>query len=103
MKLRPLGYQVLVEIEKLEEKEDENSLIIKPVDRIAREQEAHSRGWVRGIGNSAFGKGSVAYEETPPKIGAEVLIASYTGIKEERDGKIYKLLRDEEILAVREG
>lgn len=101
MSLRPLGYQVLVEVEKIVEKRPDSSIII-PSERLDREQEAHSRATVLGIGGGAFSKGSAGFDPNPPKIGGKVLIASYTGIKETVDGKIVKLLRDEEILAVEE-
>ena len=93
LKLKPLGDRVLVE--PAEEKETQKGGIIIPDSA----KEKPTEGIVRALGTGKTddnGK-KVAFEV---KVGDRVLVSKYGGTEVKLDGKEYKLLNSDDILAI---
>ncbi|MFM1945348.1 MAG: hypothetical protein RI897_4330 [Verrucomicrobiota bacterium] len=93
IKLKPLGDRVLVE--PVEEKEVKKGGIIIPDSA----KEKPTEGIVRalGTGKSDDSGNKVAFEV---KVGDRVLVSKYGGTEVKLDGKEYKLLNADDILAI---
>ena len=95
IKLKPLGDRVLVE--PVEEKEVKKGGIIIPDSAKEKPQE----GVVRALGT---GKTDENGKKLPfeVKVGDRVLVSKYGGTEIKLDGKEYKILNSDDILAVLE-
>lgn len=98
--LKVLGHRVLVKVEKSElEKVTERSGIILTEDTTEKQKQYNSTGTVEGIGPTAFrdlGDG------TPwCNIGDVVYFQRYGGIIVKEDGADYRILNDEDVLAIK--
>jgi len=93
LKIKPLGDHVLVE--PAEEKEVKKGGIIIPDTA----KEKPTEGVVRAVGS---GKREKDGRVIPPEVkeGDRVLMTKYGGTEVKLDGKDYKLLRSDDILAV---
>lgn len=87
MKLRPLGDRVLIAISE-EEAVSKGGIILAD---IAKEEKAE--GIVLGIGESVV----------ELELGDRVIFGKYSGDELQRDGKKYRLVSEEDVLAVIEG
>ena len=87
MKLRPLGDRVLIAISE-EETVSKGGIILAD---IAKEEKAE--GIVLGIGESVV----------ELELGDRVIFGKYSGDEIQRDGKKYRLVSEEDVLAVIEG
>jgi chaperonin GroES len=95
LKLKPLGDRVLVE--PVEEKETKKGGIIIPDSA----KEKPTEGVVRALGT---GKSDDEGKKLPfeVKVGDRVLVSKYGGTEVKLDGKEYKLLSTDDILAILE-
>jgi chaperonin GroES len=95
LKLKPLGDRVLVE--PVEEKETKKGGIIIPDSA----KEKPTEGVVRALGT---GKTDDDGKKLPfeVKVGDRVLVSKYGGTEVKLDGKEYKLLSTDDILAILE-
>jgi chaperonin GroES len=95
LKLKPLGDRVLVE--PVEEKETKKGGIIIPDSA----KEKPTEGVVRALGT---GKTDDSGKKVPfeVKVGDRVLVSKYGGTEVKLDGKEYKLLGTDDILAILE-
>jgi chaperonin GroES len=95
LKLKPLGDRVLVE--PVEEKEIKKGGIIIPDSA----KEKPTEGVVRALGT---GKSDDEGKKLPfeVKVGDRVLVSKYGGTEVKLDGKEYKLLSSDDILAILE-
>lgn len=96
--LRPMEFNVVVEMDPVEEKTAGG--IILPTSKTDRDKLAAEEGTLVALSPLAF-----TYEEWPeaeakPAIGDRVLIARYAGAIHERDGKTFRILKDRDIVAV---
>ena len=93
LKLKPLGDRVLVE--PAEEKETKKGGIIIPDSA----KEKPTEGIVRALGT---GKTDDNGKKVPfeVKVGDRVLVSKYGGTEVKLDGKEYKLLNSDDILAI---
>lgn len=98
----PLGFKVLVRIQKIEEKTKGG--IIIPTDTVEKESAASQIAEVIDFGQAAFtiGTGDLPDEwNVKPLIGAKVILSKYAGITiEGKDKEEYRLINDKEILAI---
>jgi len=96
--IKPAGHRVLVFPEEVKEKTD--SGIIIPVTTRDREQAAVTRGTVIAIGPTAW----KAFDDGNPwcQVGDIVAFARYGGyeVEDPTDGEKYRVLNDEDIVAV---
>ncbi len=93
LKLKPLGDRVLVE--SIEEKEQTKGGIIIPDS--AKEKPTEGKIVALGTGKTDDNGKKVAFEV---KIGDRVLVSKYGGTEVKVDGKEYKLLNSDDILAI---
>jgi co-chaperonin GroES (HSP10) len=95
--IKPAGHRVLVEPDKVDEKE--GSLFL-PQEVRARMGDAQIFGTVVALGRNAFKD----FSDGKPwcKVGERVAFAKYGGfiIQDPADKKLYRLLNDEDICAV---
>lgn len=92
--IKPVGYRVLVEPDKVDEK-TKGGLFL-PQTTQEREQHAAIKGTVVAVGENAWS------EDLEPwaKVGDRIIFAKYGGFEVEEDGKTYRLLNDEDVVAV---
>ncbi len=93
LKLKPLGDRVLVE--SVEEKEQTKGGIIIPDS--AKEKPTEGKVVALGTGKTDDNGKKVAFEV---KVGDRVLVSKYGGTEVKLDGKEYKLLNSDDILAI---
>ena len=93
VKIKPIGDRVLVE--HIEEKEQVRGGIIIPDSAKEKPQEAKVIALGTGKKND---DGKVMFFEV--KVGDRVLISKYGGTEIKLDGKEYKILNSEDVLAV---
>lgn len=93
LKLKPLGDRVLVE--SIEETEQTKGGIIIPDS--AKEKPTEGKIVALGTGKTDDNGKKVAFEV---KIGDRVLVSKYGGTEVKVDGKEYKLLNSDDILAI---
>lgn len=93
LKVKPLGDRVLVEA--VEEKEVKQGGIIIPDS--AKEKPSEAKVVALGTGKSDEDGKKVAFEV---KVGDVVLVSKYGGTEIKVDGKEYKILNADDILAV---
>ena len=93
IKLKPLGDRVLVE--PVEEKEVKKGGIIIPDTAKEKPQEGIVR--VLGTGKTDDSGKKIAFEV---KVGDRVLVSKYGGTEIKIEGKEYKLLSSDDILAI---
>jgi chaperonin GroES len=93
LKLKPLGDRVLVE--PLEEKEQSKGGIIIPDS--AKEKPTEGKVVALGTGKTDDNGKKVAFEV---KVGDRVLVSKYGGTEVKLDGREYKLLNSDDILAI---
>ncbi len=93
LKLKPLGDRVLVE--SVEEKEQTKGGIIIPDS--AKEKPTEGKVVALGTGKTDDDGKKVPFEV---KVGDRVLVSKYGGTEVKLDGKEYKLLNSDDILAI---
>lgn len=99
--LRPLGYNVLVAVDVLEEKTAGG--IILPGKHIERENGASEKGLLVDVSPMAFTGGDWVGTEAPGK-GVTVLFQRYAGTEFEGiDGRKYRIIADTELKGVFNG
>lgn len=103
MKTKPIGYRVLLEPEKVEEKVGN---ILMPDEVRDQKQFRQSRGVIVAMGDLAFTKGNPKGAEylvlSPrPKVGDTVLYREYAGYAfKDEEGNPFTMVDDDEIMAV---
>ncbi len=93
LKLKPLGDRVLVE--SVEEKEQTKGGIIIPDS--AKEKPTEGKVVALGTGKTDDNGKKLPFEV---KVGDRVLVSKYGGTEVKLDGKEYKLLNSDDILAI---
>lgn len=96
--LLPMEYNVIVELDTIEEKTAGG--IFRPTDNIERTRLEEVEGTLIAASPLAF-----TYEEWPadaykPQIGDRVFFARYAGILVERGGKWVRVIKDKDVVAV---
>lgn len=77
--------------------------LIKPIETVESEQNAAVVGELVAVSPHAFSYEDWPKNEPPPKPGATVLYAKYSGMKHTgRDGVDYVILKDKDVAAVLE-
>lgn len=95
--LSPVGYNVLVALDVIEEK---IGSIIIPTKHAERENSASERGRIVGVSPMAFKGGDWEGVETPER-GVEVLFQRYAGTEfDGADGKKYRLVADTDLKGI---
>ncbi len=96
MVIKPTGFRVLVELERLEEVSD-GGIVLAREDGGVREQSGQEMATVVALGPSAF-KG---FDDGTPwcEVGDKVRIARYSGNVIEDGDKFYSIINDEDIYA----
>jgi co-chaperonin GroES (HSP10) len=79
-KLRPVGYQVMIEMEEVEET-TESGIVIATHTELKREQHGHSIGWIRAFGPICYKgfEGCESPEDFGVQIGDKVEFSRYDG------------------------
>lgn len=96
--LNPVGYNVLVALDVLEEKTSGG--IILPTKHTERENSASERGRIVGVSPMAF-KGGDWDGVTTPERGQVVLFQRYAGTEfDGDDGKKYRIIADQDLRGV---
>lgn len=96
--LRPMGYNVLVALDVLEEKTVGG--IILPTKHIDRENSASEKGRIIAVSPMAFRGGD--WDGVPvPEVGSAVLFQRYAGTEfEGDDGKKYRIIADADLKGI---
>lgn len=96
--LRPMEYNVVVEMAPVEERTAGG--IILPASKTDRDKLATEEGVLVALSPHAFTYETWPEGESPPAVGDKVLIARYAGAIHERNGKTFRILKDKDIVAV---
>lgn len=100
--IRPMGYNVLVAVEVVEEKTAGG--IIIPDKHRERENAASDRGRIVAVAPMAFKGGDWADEPNPPQAGDVVIFQRYAGkeieLSDSNDGVKYRVVPDADIKGV---
>lgn len=101
MKLRPCGHRILVSLPLLEEEEKTDSgIIIANKANAEVRSKSMQQATVEMLGHTAFKD----FGDGKPwvKVGDTVMIAKYSGEDQvdKEDGKIYRIINDEDIFAI---
>jgi len=99
--LRPIGYNVLVALDALEERTSGG--IILAQKHIDRQDGAAEKGLIVAVSDMAFQGGDWASipEESCPKVGNVVQFQRYAGAEfEGEDGKKYRIISDTDLKGV---
>ena len=97
--LRVLGHRVLIKVEEQSEKFKGTSFYI-PTDDKDKHQQAKTEGTVIDVGKTAYKE---LGDGTPwVKVGDKVVFRKFDGIDTREPDGLFKLLNDEDILAIRE-
>jgi len=97
--IRPTRYNVLVAIERVDEKTAGGILL--PSKHIDREEGGADRGRVVAVSPMAFKGGDWELETSPPQPGDIVHFKRYSGAEfEGEDGGKYRLVADDEIRGI---
>lgn len=98
--IRPMGYNVLVAVDVVEEKTAGG--IIIPDKHRERENSASDKGRIVAVAAMAFKGGDWAVEGDPPKEGDVVIFQRYAGkeIELDGDGVKYRVVPDADIKGV---
>jgi chaperonin GroES len=92
--IRPVGYRVLVEPDKIDEK-TKGGLFLPPTTQ-EREQHAAIKGTVIAVGAQAWDDD----DEPWVGVGDRIIFAKYGGFEVEDEGKTYRILNDEDVVAI---
>lgn len=96
--LAPMGYNVLVALDVLEEKTIGG--IILPTKHIDRENSASEKGRIIAVSQMAF-RGGDWDGVTVPEVGSAVLFQRYAGTEfEGDDGKKYRIIADADLKGI---
>lgn len=95
--LKPMEYNVVVEMDPVEEK---IGSIIIPVAKQERDKLATEEGTLVALSPHAFTYAEWPAGASPPQAGDRVLIARFAGAIHERGGKTFRVLKDKDIVAV---
>lgn len=94
--ITPVGISVLILPEQVEEKTSSGIIVMTEKEKARWEMKQHE-AQVIAIAPNAY------YDEKEPrcKVGDYVIIAAYSGILQEgKDGKKYRLVKDDDIVAI---
>lgn len=96
---KPCGHRVVVKLKKVEET-TESGIVIATSTNLKREQYGVEEAYVTQIGKTAF----LAFDDGKPwcKIGDLVAITKYSGKDYEDGDDIYRIINDEDVMAVLE-
>lgn len=89
--IEPLGYYVLVEMDKVEEVTAGG--VFLPQKAVEKEQYGMNRGVVRGVGPDCDAV-------TADHVGKKALFGRYAGLELDEDGKQFRLIDNREIRGV---
>ena len=93
--IQPVEYKVLIELERLEEKTIGG--IIRPIERLERDQMAQTTATLIAVGGNAFSD----WVGPIPKVGDKVLVDKYAGVRPDRDeSNPLRLCMDKDICAI---
>lgn len=98
MKLTPLEYNVVVEIDPPQEKTSGG--IFLPEQTKDRDKLAGDRGTLIAISPMAFNFPDWPEGEAKPIVGNRVLVARYAGVVQDEGGKVIRVLKDKDIIAL---
>lgn len=106
MKIHPAGHRVLVRLknERINEEKTDSGIIVKIKDAktVEAEQYATQEAIIEELGINAY----KAFDSGEPwcKVGDTVLIAKYSGENREdpESGVIYRVINDEDVIAILE-
>lgn len=96
--LRPMEFNVVVEMDPVEERTAGG--IILPTSKTDRDELATEEGTLVALSPHAFTYADWPEGEAPPVAGERVLIARYAGAIHKRAGKVFRVLKDKDIVAV---
>ena len=93
--IKPVGVSILVMPEQVEET-SESGIILHTSSELDRQQMRQTDAVVVELGDSAY------YDEPSRcKVGDRVVIAAYAGfIRKGKDGKNYRLIKDDDVKAI---
>lgn len=99
MKIKPYGYHVLVEVEKVEEVSDAG-IILTTKSEHKKEQDGHYFGTVVEFGPTAYKglQGCDSPEDWGIAKGHYVRFSRYDGVMEADGEEVYRLVRDTDII-----
>ena len=102
MKIKePCGHRVVVKLRKVEEK-TESGIVIATTTNLKREQYGVEEAYVTAVGKTAF----KAFDDGEPwcEVGDLVAITKYSGkdYEDPETGDIYRVINDEDIMAILE-
>jgi co-chaperonin GroES (HSP10) len=101
MKTKPLGYHVLIEVDKVEET-SAGGIIMATKTESKREQEGHSFGKVVAFGPTAYKglQGCESPDDWGIAAGDNVRFTKYDGVYDGEGDEVYRLVRDTDIISV---
>ena len=95
--LVPMEFNVVVEVDA---PPDRIGSILLPPTVADKERLQADEGWLVKVSPLAFNYDDWPEGSRKPTIGDRVLIGRYTGITREKDGTMWRILKDKDIIAV---
>jgi co-chaperonin GroES (HSP10) len=95
--LEPMEFNVVVEIDA---PPDRIGSILLPPAVGDKERLQADEGWLVKISPLAFNYDDWPEGSRKPEIGDRVLIGRYTGVTREKDGTMWRILKDKDVIAV---
>ena len=95
--LAPVEYNIVVRMDPVEKKTA--SGLYLPQSKTERDELAADEGTIVAVSPHAFSYAEWKYD-TPPKVGAGILMAQFDGRIWKRGGQTYRLIKDKSVIAV---
>jgi chaperonin GroES len=96
--LIPMEYNVVVEMDPVEEKTAGGIIIVE--SKKERDELATDGGALVAVSPHAFSYAEWPEGASPPCVGDRVLIARYAGAIHKRNGKTFRICKDKDIVAI---
>jgi co-chaperonin GroES (HSP10) len=95
--LIPMEYNVVIEVDA---PSDRIGSILLPPSAVEKERLQADEGWLVAVSPLAFGFDEWPEGSRKPVLGDKVLVGRFVGVTREKDGILWRLVKDKDILAV---
>lgn len=96
--IKPILYRVVLKIDAVEKKSKGGIIIHSDENQIDRARKGSEEGTIVAIGDTAFS--GFDAKEVPVSVGDRVMIPKYTGIDKKIGDDLFRIINDEDIVAV---
>jgi len=96
----PVEYK-LVLLNEFVDSKTEGGILEKTTDTVEKERRAQTVGYVVAVSEMAFTDGEGSRWHCPiPEVGDKVLFSKYAGQLHKKDGTVYRIVNDKDIVAI---